>query len=61
MSLTHSLTTLLKIKRIDPNVQTLQNMQNMQNTKTRQISTHHFILYSEFHEDNLNHQEAKSE
>ena len=27
----------------------------------RQISTHHFILYSEFHEDNLNHQETKSE
>ena len=30
-------------------------------SKTRQISIHHFILYSEFHEDNLNHQEAKSE
>ena len=29
-------------------------------SKTRQISIHHFILYSEFHEDNLNHQGAKS-
>ena len=42
-------------------MQYMQNIQNMQNTKARQISTHHFILYSEFHEDNLNHQEAKSE
>ena len=45
-------------------MQTLQivhTMQTKKNTKTRQISTHHFILYSEFHEDNLNHQEAKSE
>ena len=43
------------------NMPIMQSMQIMQNTKTRQISTHHFILYSEFHEDNLNHQETKSE
>ena len=39
----------------------MKNMHILENTKTRQISTHHFILYSEFHEDNLNHQETKSE
>ena len=67
LSVTDWLTTLLKIEWIDLNMQTMRTMptmrtmQNMQNTKTRQTSTHHFILYSESHEDNLNHQEAKSE
>ena len=45
------------------NLQNMQNMQNMQNTKTvriQHITSHHF-LYSEFHEENLNHQETNGE